>query len=87
MPDVPPKRSPALPLALLVVAVVLASVNLRPGASSVGPVLAEVRHGLGMGSTVAGILTGFPGLCFAVAGAFAVALGRRVGMTAGLASA
>ena len=67
------------------VAVVLISVNLRPGASSVGPVLAEVRAGLGAGSGVAGVLTGLPGLCFAVFGALAVALARRVGTTTGIA--
>ena len=65
-------------------AVVLVSVNLRPGASSVGPVLAEVRDGLGAGSGVAGVLTGLPGLCFAVFGALAVALARRVGTTTGI---
>ena len=65
-------------------AVVLVSVNLRPGASSVGPVLAEVRDGLGAGSGVAGALTGLPGLCFAVFGALAVGLARRVGTTTGI---
>jgi len=67
------------------VAVVLISVNLRPGASSVGPVLAELRDGLGAGSGAAGVLTGLPGLCFAVFGAVAVALARRVGTTTGIA--
>ena len=78
-------RDSALPLAVLVVAVVLVSLNLRPGASSPGPVLAELRDGLGMSAGVAGVLTGLPGLCFGLAGAFAVRLARRVGMTAGLA--
>jgi CP family cyanate transporter-like MFS transporter len=68
-----------------VLAVVLVSLNLRPGASSVGPVLAEVRDGLGMGSGVAGVVTGLPGLCFGIVGATAVALARRVGTTAGIA--
>lgn len=67
------------------VAVVVVSVNLRPGASSVGPVLEEVRTGLGMGGGVAGALTGLPGLCFALAGLLAVAFGRRVGTTVGIA--
>ena len=71
--------------AVAVVAVVLVSVNLRPGASSVGPVLAEVRDGLGMSPGVAGVVTGLPGLCFGIAGATAVALARRVGTTAGIA--
>ncbi len=67
------------------VAVVLVAVNLRPGASAVGPVLAEVRVGLGTTSTVAGILTGLPGLCFAGFGALAVGLARRTGTTTGIA--
>lgn len=74
-----------MPYALLVAAVVLVSVNLRPGASSPGPVLEEVRDGLGMSAGVAGAMTGLPGLCFGVVGALAVAFARRVGMTAGIA--
>jgi CP family cyanate transporter-like MFS transporter len=66
------------------VAVVLVSVNLRPAASAVGPVLAEIGDGLGAGSGVAGVLTGLPGLCFAVFGALAVGLARRVGTTTGI---
>lgn len=66
-------------------AVALVSINLRPGASSVGPVLEEVRVGLGTGSGVAGVLTGLPGLCFGIAGATAVALARRIGTTMGIA--
>ncbi|QBR93678.1 MFS transporter [Nocardioides euryhalodurans] len=76
-----PRRAGAL---VLFTAVVLVSVNLRPGASAVGPVLAEVRSGLGMGSGVAGALTGLPGLCFGIFGAMAVTLARRVGTTAGI---
>ena len=78
-------RGAALPFAVLVVAVVLVSVNLRPGASSPGPVLEEVRDGLGMSAGVAGAMTGLPGLCFGLVGALAVAFARRVGMTAGIA--
>lgn len=66
-------------------AVVLIALNLRPGASSFGPVLAEVRGGLGMGAGVAGLVTGLPGLCFGVVGLLAVGLARRVGTSAGIA--
>ncbi|PUA79396.1 MFS transporter [Nocardioides currus] len=68
------------------VAVVLVAVNLRPGASSVGPVLEEVTTGLGTGSGVAGVLTGLPGLCFGLVGAIAVTIARRVGTTTGIAA-
>jgi len=39
----------------------LAAFSLRPAISSVGPLLEEVRHGLGMSPTVAGALTSLPG--------------------------
>ena len=78
-------RGTALPFAVLVAAVVLVSVNLRPGASSPGAVLEEVRQGLGMSASVAGAMTGLPGLCFGAVGALAVGFARRVGMTAGIA--
>ncbi len=78
-------RSAAVPYGLLVVAVLLVSISLRPGASSPGPVLEELREGLGMSAGVAGIMTGLPGLCFGLAGALAAGFARRVGMTAGIA--
>jgi CP family cyanate transporter-like MFS transporter len=78
-------RSFAVPFGLLVAAIVLVSINLRPGASSPGPVLEEVSNGLGMSAGVAGAMTGLPGLCFGVVGALAVGFARRVGMTAGIA--
>ena len=78
-------RGAALPFGLLLVAVVLVSINLRPGASSVGPVLEEVRLGLGMGAGVAGAVTGLPGLVFGLVGLLAVGFARKVGMTAGIA--
>jgi CP family cyanate transporter-like MFS transporter len=78
-------RGAALPFAVLVIAIVLVSINLRPGASSPGPVLEEVRDGLGMSAGTAGAMTGLPGLCFGVVGALAVTFARRIGMTAGIA--
>lgn len=70
---------------LAVAAVVLLSVNLRPGATSVGPVLAELQAALGMNSLTAGVLTALPGICFAMFGAFAVALAIRTGLDHGVA--
>ena len=71
--------------AVLVLATALVAINLRPGASSVGPVLQEVSAGLGTGSGVAGVLTGLPGLCFGLVGAAAVGVARRIGITMGIA--
>ena len=80
----PASRSGPVGAGLALAAVVLISVNLRPGASSVGPVLAELRDGLGMSPGTAGLMTALPGLCFGVVGALAVGLARRVGMTVGI---
>ncbi|MDK1328117.1 MFS transporter [Arthrobacter sp. zg-Y1143] len=71
---------PSLPVLLTALAVILVAVNLRPGASSVGPVLAELQAGLGIGATAAGVLTALPGLTFAVVGALAVAISRKAGI-------
>ena len=65
---------------LVLVGLVLLSLNLRPAAVSVGPVLAEVREGLGMGAASAGLLTSLPVLAFAVFGALAPALASRIGL-------
>ncbi|MEI2778217.1 MAG: MFS transporter [Tetrasphaera sp.] len=66
------------------IAIVLVAVNLRPGATSPGPVLAELQDGLGMSEGLAGALTGLPGLCFGVIGLLAVTLARLVGTTFGI---
>jgi CP family cyanate transporter-like MFS transporter len=62
-----------------VVALVMAAVNLRLAVTSVGPVLAEIRAGLGMSATVAGLLTSLPVVCFATVGFAAPRLARRFG--------
>nr|QOJ56164.1 MFS transporter [Streptomyces candidus] len=72
---------------LLVVAVVLTAMNLRPAITSVGPVLDQVRGSLGASPTWAGLLTTIPVLCFAVAGPLAPAVARRVGTAATIAGA
>lgn len=79
------RPGPAGTSLVLLVATALVALNLRPGASTVGPVLDEIRDGLGMSGGTAGALTGLPGLCFGVGGALAVGLGRRVGAAGGIA--
>ncbi|OIJ93413.1 CynX/NimT family MFS transporter [Streptomyces colonosanans] len=64
---------------LLVVGIVLAALNLRPAVTSLGALLEEVRDGLGMSGSVAGLLTSVPSLCFAVFGVMAPRLARRFG--------
>lgn len=69
---------------MAVAAVVLLSINLRPGATSVGPVLAELQAALGLGSVLSGLLTALPGICFAIFGALAVTLAVRTGLDGGI---
>lgn len=66
-------------LRLVALGLVLAAVNLRPAVSGLGPLMEEVRNGLGMGGAVAGLLTSVPPLCFAVFGGTAPRLARRFG--------
>ena len=78
---------PAVPAArrtvLVLVGLVLLSFNLRPAAVSVGPVLDEVRDGLGLSGPEAGLLTSLPVLAFAVFGALAPTVARRSGLHRG----
>ena len=70
-------RSPML--GLIVVGLLLAALNLRTAVTSIGPVLSEIQNGLSMSSTVAGVLTTLPVICFAALGGLTPALVRRFG--------
>ncbi|MBW6436055.1 MFS transporter [Actinoplanes hulinensis] len=61
------------------VGLVLAAVNLRLAVTSIGPVLTEIRAGLGMSATTAGLLTSVPVVCFALIGLASPRLARRFG--------
>ncbi|MFC7328074.1 MFS transporter [Marinactinospora rubrisoli] len=67
---------------LAATALVLAAVNLRPAVTSLGPVLEEVRAGIGMNATSAGLLAALPALCFALVGPAAPRLARWRGAAA-----
>ncbi|MFE1861949.1 CynX/NimT family MFS transporter [Streptomyces anandii] len=67
---------------LVAVGIVLSALNLRPAITSLGALLEEVRDGLGMSGSVAGVLTSVPPLCFAVFGVMAPRLARRFGLPA-----
>ncbi|WP_372507739.1 CynX/NimT family MFS transporter [Mycolicibacterium crocinum] len=77
--EVPPSGRVAAG-AVLVVAVVLTALNLRPAVTSVGPVLGDMQRALGASAVWAGVLTTLPGLCFAGAGLASAALSRRFGL-------
>ncbi|MGI5337172.1 CynX/NimT family MFS transporter [Streptomyces sp. CA-181903] len=70
------------PRRFLALGLVLAAFNLRPAVTSLGSLMEEVRDGLGMNGTVAGLLTSIPSLCFAVLGPAAPRLARRWGPAA-----
>lgn len=76
---VPSPRKTVWLTRLLVVGLVLAAVNLRPAITSLGALLEDVRVGLHMSGSVAGVLTSVPALCFAVFGVTAPRLARRFG--------
>ncbi|MFE1764504.1 CynX/NimT family MFS transporter [Streptomyces angustmyceticus] len=67
---------------IVIAGLVLAALNLRPAITSLGALLEEVRDGLGMSGTAAGLLTSVPALCFAAFGIAAPRLARRFGPAA-----
>ncbi|MGW2826926.1 CynX/NimT family MFS transporter [Streptomyces sp. NPDC001443] len=67
---------------LVAVGIVLSALNLRPAITSLGALLEEVRDGLGMSGSLAGVLTSVPPLCFAAFGVMAPRLARRFGPAA-----
>lgn len=67
------------PRILLALALMLVAFNLRPALSTVGPLLATIRDGTGLGAGGAAILTTLPVLCLGIACALAAPLIRRMG--------
>ncbi|MFB7889889.1 CynX/NimT family MFS transporter [Cellulosimicrobium cellulans] len=63
-----------------VVAIVLASLNLRPAVVSISPVLGEIFADLGLSAAAAGVLTTLPVLCFGLLAPLAPVLARRWGL-------
>ncbi|MEJ7773459.1 MAG: MFS transporter [Nocardioidaceae bacterium] len=64
----------------LVVGLIALAFNLRPVAVSVGPVLPELRSGLSMSATTAGVVTTLPVLCFAFFALLAPWAARTIGI-------
>lgn len=60
-------------------AILLTALNLRPAVTSFGALLREVQQATGMSSTVAGLLTTLPPICFGVFGLVGGWVGRRLG--------
>ncbi|MEU9604395.1 MFS transporter [Streptomyces sp. NPDC048057] len=74
-----PERPSVWYVRLVMLAVVLAALNLRPAITSLGALLEEARTGLHMSGAVAGVLTSVPAITFAVFGVAAPRLARRFG--------
>ncbi|MEJ8574764.1 MFS transporter [Microbaculum marinum] len=82
MPPLPPVKasdSRAARLVLLVTAIGLISLNLRPALTSPGPLLSEIMREFGIDTALAGGVTGISLICLGVFGAAAPRLARRFG--------
>lgn len=71
---------PRLPAAVLGPAIFVLALNLRMGISSVGPVLPQVVHDLGVTLIYASLLTTVPVVMMGVASPFSARLGARFGL-------
>ncbi|WP_035280218.1 MFS transporter [Brevibacterium album] len=72
---------------LALVCLALLAVCLRPAATSVGPVLAEIEAAFALSGWQTGLLTAMPGFAFAVFGALAFTVLRALGLFWSLAAA
>ena len=57
------------------------AVNLRPGATWIGPVMEDMVGAFGQGAIASGLLTALPCIAFGVFGFLAVPISRRLGLT------
>lgn len=60
----------------------MVALNLRPGITSLAPVLTQVEHSTGLSNAEAGLLTTLPVLAFGAFSLMAVNMARRIGMEA-----
>lgn len=78
------KNAVILGLPILVIAVIVAALNLRPSISSIGPVLDQLLSDMGASSAFGGLITAIPGLAFFAIGLSAVTVGKRMGLSGAL---
>jgi len=71
---------------LLVAAIVVVALNQRPAVVGVAPVLTDLRADTGLSSTLAGLLTTLPVLCFGAFAPLAPRLARRIGLETAVAA-
>lgn len=66
------------------IALLALAFNLRPVAVSIGPVLTEISRDLSLTGATAGLFTSLPTICFAIFGALAPTIARRIGTHASI---
>ncbi|MEX2463805.1 MAG: MFS transporter [Balneolaceae bacterium] len=64
---------------LLLLAIVLISINLRPAITAVGPLVSEIRLDTGLPNSAIGLLTTLPVLAFGLFSVFTPLLTRKIG--------
>jgi CP family cyanate transporter-like MFS transporter len=75
-----PDERPKPGSALLIVGIMVVAANMRPLATSLGPLLHQIRHSEHLSGASAGLLTTIPVLCFGAVAAAAAPLTRRFGI-------
>ncbi len=80
----PPTQRPAVPVALLVAAILLLALNLRGPLVAVSAVVDPIRADLGIDAATAGLFTSLPVLCFGIATPLASAFLARAGLGRGV---
>jgi CP family cyanate transporter-like MFS transporter len=83
-PPVPARPASA---AVLLAAIVIVSLNLRPAIAAVPPLLDGIRTELGLSGAAAGALTALPVVCMGIFAPAGAAVARRIGRERGLAAA
>src|ERR1700729_4120112 len=68
----------------LFIAIVIATLSLRPALVTIGPVLPLLGQALSLSSAALGVLTSLPILMLGLAGGIAEPIGRRIGWSAGV---
>lgn len=72
-------------LGLMVLAILLVSVNLRPAISSIGPLLDTIRADLDLTSSQVSLLTSVPVFCMGLFAPLAIVFNRKLGLKASVA--
>lgn len=65
---------------LCIIALFMASLNLRPVVSSIAPVLGSIQHDLGLSGAVSSLLVSIPVLCMGILAPFSVKLSEKLGI-------